>query len=67
MRCDLCDTIWDYNGYGRTTCPKCGQVYSYDEGLFPELNEEQLNALKNLQLPNENHASLLLLLSRAEK
>ena len=46
--CQICKTAFkadEYNDSGVNQCPKCGQVYNYDEGPAIVLTEEQRNIL----------------------
>lgn len=48
FECLICKTKFDadeYDDTGVNKCPKCGQVYNYDEGLAIELTDEQKEIL----------------------
>tara|TARA_R110000850_G_scaffold260564_1_gene387889 strand:+ start:35 stop:220 length:186 start_codon:yes stop_codon:yes gene_type:complete len=48
FKCIICETKFDVDAYddaGLNKCPKCDQVYNYDEGLQIELTEDQKRAL----------------------
>ena len=44
--CDICDSLMDATGYGESACPKCGQVYQYDECARIVLTDEQWKLLR---------------------
>lgn len=43
--CAVCETEFEIDKYGEGVCPKCNQVYSYDEGYSLILTEEQRQLL----------------------
>lgn len=46
MNCEICETEFEADTYGENTCPKCGQVYTYDEAQKIVLTEAQLALLR---------------------
>jgi len=46
IKCFECGTethnIYDYGGF---TCPECGRIYEYEEGLMPIISEEEWKLL----------------------
>ena len=49
MDCDLCGEEFEYESYGNgVKCPKCGQIYDYDERQIIRLSEKQKEALRKL-------------------
>ena len=52
FKCVICETEFDVDGYddtGVNKCPKCNQVYNYDEGLTPVLTKEQIVILNEMR------------------
>ena len=48
FECLICKAKFDVDEYDDTNinkCPKCEQIYNYDEGLVIELTEDQKLAL----------------------
>ena len=46
MQCDICDYEFRSGGYGKHTCPHCGQEYEWEEGYFPILTQRQKDLLR---------------------
>lgn len=46
MPCWFCGADVPHETYGRSECPKCGQVYEYDEKQFPVLTPAQCQLLR---------------------
>ena len=50
MDCILCGEEFEYDTYGDDNkCPKCGQIYDYDEGQVIRLSEKQKETLIKLE------------------
>lgn len=47
-KCVICQTTFPVVKYRGGTCPKCGQVYEWEEGFTPVLTEKQRGVLLSL-------------------
>lgn len=53
--CEICETEFSGETYGEDNhCPKCGQIYSYDEGQNIRLSDAQLQLLRTAQRRGES-------------
>jgi Zn finger protein HypA/HybF involved in hydrogenase expression len=52
FECDICEAKFEVENFTDTKCPKCGQVYFYDEAITIGLTKVQLDLLR------ENNAEL---------
>ena len=50
--CLICETTFSADKYDDNVCPKCGQVYNYDEGLEIALTKDQVECLRKLKRVN---------------